>query len=312
MESVDLLAFQASIVGPTQSVNCPLEEHRVKSAQTLISVVVLVVLLVPVGAHAQSETGLWKRLDQNRDGQLTKEELPEPMQRRFNQMDTDQNGLVTQAEFNAFRNRRNAASDRSERAETPAPAHADVAYGDHQRQSFDLWLAESKDGRPTPLVIFIHGGGFRGGDKKMVGSEPIEDYLRQGISFASMNYRMSEEGPYPIMMLDAARGLQTIRSRAQEWNLDPHASPATAARPVPASRSGWRFTKTLPIPTVTTRHHASRRGSSPQAVKPASRPTTCGRFASGSSFLTCRRTRHWSTFMPLKTTTTGTRSASRI
>ena len=36
-----------------------------------------------------------------------------------------------------------------------------------------------------------------------------------------MNYRLSDSGPYPIMMHDAARGLQTIRHRAKEWNINP-------------------------------------------------------------------------------------------
>ena len=37
------------------------------------------------------------------------------------------------------------------------------SYGDHKRNKFDIWLAESE--KPTPLVIYIHGGGFSNGDK---------------------------------------------------------------------------------------------------------------------------------------------------
>ena len=37
------------------------------------------------------------------------------------------------------------------------------SYGDHKRNKFDMWLAKSEN--PTPLVIYIHGGGFVGGDK---------------------------------------------------------------------------------------------------------------------------------------------------
>ncbi|MBI2478517.1 MAG: alpha/beta hydrolase [Planctomycetia bacterium] len=71
-----------------------------------------------------------------------------------------------------------------------------------------------------PLVIYIHGGGFRGGDKNASG-QPVQSYLDDGISFASMNYRLSDVGPYPIMMHDCGRGLQLIRSKAKEWNLNP-------------------------------------------------------------------------------------------
>ena len=100
------------------------------------------------------------------------------------------------------------------------PTHADVAYGDHEKQAFDLWLVPEATA-PTPLVIYIHGGGFRGGDKSGVRAGQIKTFLDAGIAFASMNYRLSDAGPYPIMMHDAARGLQTIRHRAGEWNIDP-------------------------------------------------------------------------------------------
>ena len=43
---------------------------------------------------------------------------------------------------------------------------ADVAYGAHEKQKFDLWVADSS--LPTPLVIYIHGGGFSAGDKSPV------------------------------------------------------------------------------------------------------------------------------------------------
>jgi len=52
-------------------------------------------------------------------------------------------------------------STQPERPLRPTPTHADVSYGEHEQQVFDLWLAESD--RPTPLVLFIHGGGFREG-----------------------------------------------------------------------------------------------------------------------------------------------------
>ena len=43
------------------------------------------------------------------------------------------------------------------------PDLANVSYGPYERNVVDLWKAKSE--RPTPLVVFIHGGGFRGGDK---------------------------------------------------------------------------------------------------------------------------------------------------
>jgi len=109
----------------------------------------------------------------------------------------------------------------------PQPTVADFAYGDDsQRQKFDLWLAESDE--PTPLVLLIHGGGWRGGDKTGYNASMIEPFLKEGISVAAINYRFIEqameqkvEPPVKAPLHDAARALQTLRANAKKWNLDP-------------------------------------------------------------------------------------------
>jgi acetyl esterase/lipase len=103
-------------------------------------------------------------------------------------------------------------------AEKPAPTHADVSYGPHARNVFDIWITPSEE--LTPLVIYIHGGGFRAGNKNTIKEESLKKFLDAGLSVAAIHYRLSGTGPYPIMMEDAARALQTIRSRAKEWNLN--------------------------------------------------------------------------------------------
>ncbi|NNC87398.1 MAG: alpha/beta hydrolase [Akkermansiaceae bacterium] len=153
-------------------------------------------------------------------------ETDERLQRfleRFPASDADKDGVLTRDEVRAFNRTRRADQPRPDRAPAPKPTHADVSYGDHPQQAFDIWLAKRDDGKPAPLCIFIHGGGFRGGDKRSVPKTVIDRFLREGISFASMNYRLTNGGefPYPTAMHDAARGLQFIRSRAKEWNLDP-------------------------------------------------------------------------------------------
>ena len=82
--------------------------------------------------------------------------------------------------------------------------------------------------KPTPLVLLIHGGGWKGGDKTGYGTKDIQPYLDAGISVAALNYRFIDqameqkvEPPVKACLHDAARALQTIRSKAKEWNLDP-------------------------------------------------------------------------------------------
>ncbi|MBN1675003.1 MAG: alpha/beta hydrolase [Kiritimatiellae bacterium] len=100
----------------------------------------------------------------------------------------------------------------------PAPTHANVPYGPHARNVFDLWLAESE--KPTPLVLFIHGGGFRQGDKSKLGRTSLARHLGAGYSVAAVNYRLTNVAPAPAAYLDCARALQFLRYNAKKWNLD--------------------------------------------------------------------------------------------
>jgi acetyl esterase/lipase len=108
----------------------------------------------------------------------------------------------------------------------PTPTVADYAYGkDHERQKFDFWQAKSD--KPTPVVLLIHGGGWVNGDKTGYGANMIDPFLKEGISVAAINYRFiaqaMEQGvepPVKACLYDAARAMQTISSKAKEWNID--------------------------------------------------------------------------------------------
>jgi acetyl esterase len=107
-------------------------------------------------------------------------------------------------------------------ASTTPPDTANVVYGEDKKfNSFDLWKAKSD--KPTPIVVFIHGGGFGGGDKeKILTKFPLDQCLQAGISCASIDYRrLGGKIIYPTMFLDSARAVQFIRHKANEWNLDP-------------------------------------------------------------------------------------------
>jgi acetyl esterase/lipase len=106
----------------------------------------------------------------------------------------------------------------------PSPTLANVGYGAHERQVLDFWKAPSES--PTPLLFFIHGGGWVRGDKSSVGGA-VDQCLKAGVSVVSINYRYvwqaQKEGIMPPVkwpVHDAARALQYVRSKAAEWNLD--------------------------------------------------------------------------------------------
>src|SRR5262245_51968576 len=97
------------------------------------------------------------------------------------------------------------------------PTAAKVAYGTHERQVLDFWQAKSE--KPTPLVLYIHGGGWRGGGKSSVAGM-LKQCLDAGVSVAAINYRYVQNGveqkvepPVKAPLEDAAHALQFIRSK---------------------------------------------------------------------------------------------------
>jgi acetyl esterase/lipase len=107
------------------------------------------------------------------------------------------------------------------------PTVANFVYAkDSERQRFDFWQAKSD--KPTPVVLLIHGGGWVAGDKVRYRTDQIEPFLDAGISVAAIDYRFiaqamqqKVEPPVKAPLMDCARALQTIRSKAKEWNIDP-------------------------------------------------------------------------------------------
>ena len=109
-------------------------------------------------------------------------------------------------------------SDPSDGSEGAPPSYADVRYGRYERNVLDFWKAESST--QTPVLVYFHGGGFRGGDKKRYNPFFLQSCMASGISFAAANYRLSAQAEYPAQMHDSARAIQYLRSKAKQWNID--------------------------------------------------------------------------------------------
>ena len=111
-----------------------------------------------------------------------------------------------------------AANQTRRAADAILPSRQDLAYGPHARNALDLWLARSE--RPTPLLVYIHGGGFVKGDKSSASTRLIQRALDSGVSFAAVNYRFLASAPVQDILRDCARAVQYLRSRAGEFHLD--------------------------------------------------------------------------------------------
>lgn len=98
-------------------------------------------------------------------------------------------------------------------------AHRDIEYvvGGGPRQSLDLYVPEKAE-EALPLIIWIHGGAWRTGDKKQC---PALALTRRGYAVASINYRYSHQATFPAQIHDCKAAVRWLRAHAAEFRLDP-------------------------------------------------------------------------------------------
>jgi len=90
----------------------------------------------------------------------------------------------------------------------------------------DLYLPPA--GGRAPVVVFLHGGGWRLGSRHSAGPAyraadptPFEQVALAGIAVASIDYRLTGEAVWPAQLHDAKAGVRWLRSRADELGVDP-------------------------------------------------------------------------------------------
>ena len=140
---------------------------------------------------------------------------------RFPEADADKDGELSanEARQYATKLRGKAKVPPADSALPPADLR-DVKYGPHERNMLDFWFAKNTD-VAAPLIVFIHGGGFVGGDKSMASPDAIREALDGGSAFMSINYRFREHAPIQDILRDAARAIQFVRANATRFHIDP-------------------------------------------------------------------------------------------
>ena len=90
-------------------------------------------------------------------------------------------------------------------------------------RTLDLFLAEQEPGdrQPRPVVLFVHGGAWRKGDKSMVGDKPAA-FVGQGYAFASANYRLADTVSPREQAQDVAEAVRWLHEHGGEHGCDPN------------------------------------------------------------------------------------------
>ena len=96
--------------------------------------------------------------------------------------------------------------------------------GDNPRQTLDLFIPDNReDDEPLPLIIWIHGGGWRAGDKKSGhASSRIPALVSTGRYIgAAIGYRLSEEAQWPAQIHDCKAAVRWLRARSKKFGINP-------------------------------------------------------------------------------------------
>jgi acetyl esterase/lipase len=96
-----------------------------------------------------------------------------------------------------------------------------VAFG-YRPLQLDLWVPAGVE-RP-PLVVWVHGGGFMFGDRRILPetfrpNQVFDALLDAGLAVATIDYRHALEAPFPAQLLDAKAAVRYLRAHADELGI---------------------------------------------------------------------------------------------
>ncbi|HTB86228.1 MAG TPA: alpha/beta hydrolase [Candidatus Sulfotelmatobacter sp.] len=88
--------------------------------------------------------------------------------------------------------------------------------------TMDIYLPRVTNSPALPVVVYVHGGGWRMGDKSMLAmmAGPME-LLRRGYVVVAFDYRLAPDFKFPAMLEDSKCAIRYLRAHAKEFNLDP-------------------------------------------------------------------------------------------
>lgn len=99
---------------------------------------------------------------------------------------------------------------------------ADVPYAgtDNPRQTLDLLVPKAESDKPRPVVAFIHGGAWLGGDKRPALAQVAKFAASGDYAAVSIGYRLSGEAKWPAQIHDCKAAIRWIKANAEKYNLD--------------------------------------------------------------------------------------------
>jgi triacylglycerol lipase len=102
----------------------------------------------------------------------------------------------------------------------------DLKYGPDERHLLDVFVSEQASTPPRPVLMFVHGGAFTGGNKRGPDSSPFYDNValfaaRNGIVAVNMTYRLAPQHQWPSGAEDVGAAVRWVSANIAAHGGDP-------------------------------------------------------------------------------------------
>lgn len=159
-----------------------------------------------------------RREDADDNGEVTKAEFKGPAA-IFTRGDLNGDGVLTRDEYE--RSQRMRRQPRAPSVPDDVQMIPDVVFGTGGTRELKMHVLHPKEpsDQPRPVFVWIHGGGWRGGNKES-GVHQVLKAVRLGFVGATVEYRLTGEAAFPAQIEDCKCAIRYLRAHSEQYNID--------------------------------------------------------------------------------------------
>lgn len=199
---------------------------KISTKITGTSLYLFLLVIINIKAQVSTQKTIFDRWDQNGDGKLTQEELPQHARPTFNRADKNNDGFISREEDKSFREKSGRKKQKRSRDQVnndriEIKKGIPYANTDNSRQSLNLLLPKSRKKKKLPALVYVHGGGWQNGNKDQ-GIARLVPFVESGEYVGiSIGYRLSGEARWPAQIHDCKAAIRWVRGNAGNYGINP-------------------------------------------------------------------------------------------
>ena len=103
--------------------------------------------------------------------------------------------------------------------ELPIDIDRDISYGSDQRQKLDVYAPPNIPQNGAPVLLWLYGGGWRSGDKRLF-EHLGRAFAHRGVITVAVNYRLTPQVTHPGHVKDVALAIAWVRDEIEGYGGD--------------------------------------------------------------------------------------------